>query len=425
VGAFNSLTVNGVPVTGGGGGGVSPSNVPAFMVHRNGVDQSIPTSTNTQLIWTHETLDTYNNFAANRFTPSIAGIYIFHLQIMCETASSSENACLSYILKNGATVGSTLIRRGAWHSSAPVSVIIPMNGTTDYVEAFALDEGTPSVIGGGPNETYFSGSLLASGNGLISGSTALADRISSSNNLGAAVATTGGTISFTLGGTAGAAYLHPTLGLVASGVSTTGTISATSAYFSGVVNISPSAIGRALNIHQRTDDEDGALGIINSARINAAKLWMNGNDFVLQAGAVSNQLVLKSVANGGNVGVLKFNPTTALDISGTLRIANGGEACTAGLAGAIRYSGGGLSFCNGTAWTTLGSAGAADWYSLTNIPAQVQAISNSTQITMQRISTTYISASVAQFMPANDGCTASLLGSVRRSSATGALQLCR
>ncbi len=52
--------------------------------------------------------------------------------------------------------------------------------------------------------------------------TGAGDRISSSNSQAMALATDGGTISFTLGGTAGRAYLDTTLGLVAPAVSTTG-----------------------------------------------------------------------------------------------------------------------------------------------------------------------------------------------------------
>jgi hypothetical protein len=74
-----------------------------------------------------------------------------------------------------------------------------------------------------------------------------ADRISSTNNQALAVAMPGGTISFTLAGTAGRAYLDSTLGLVAPGVSTTGPVSASSLYVTGLVDISGSASVRAFN----------------------------------------------------------------------------------------------------------------------------------------------------------------------------------
>jgi hypothetical protein len=129
----------------------------------------------------------------------------------------------------------------------------------------------------------------------------------------------------------------------------------------------------------------------------------------------------------GLIGVGLSTPTTAFDLSGTLRIANGGEACDGTTAGAIRYSGGALSFCNGTAWTTLGSAGAADWYGLTNIPTQVQAVSNGTVISMTRVSATNVSASALQVGNAG-GCNAGTAGMMRFTDTGGGvmkLQLCR
>lgn len=58
----------------------------------------------------------------------------------------------------------------------------------------------------------------------------------------------------------------------------------------------------------------------------------------------------------GNVGVRTGSPTTGLHVNGTLRLANGGEACDANRLGAIRYTGVDFSFCrNGSAWETLTS----------------------------------------------------------------------
>lgn len=71
----------------------------------------------------------------------------------------------------------------------------------------------------------------ASGGG---GGSTPTDRISSTDNYSMVVANPNpGTVSFTLGNTAGAAYLHPTLGFVGPGVSTTGTISSSNAFVRG------------------------------------------------------------------------------------------------------------------------------------------------------------------------------------------------
>jgi hypothetical protein len=62
----------------------------------------------------------------------------------------------------------------------------------------------------------------------------------------------------------------------------------------------------------------------------------------------------------GHVGIGTDDPDVALDIVGTLRVADGGETCTgAGDAGMIRYSSNNIAYCDGTSWKTLETAGAA------------------------------------------------------------------
>jgi hypothetical protein len=66
-----------------------------------------------------------------------------------------------------------------------------------------------------------------------------------------------------------------------------------------------------------------------------------------------------TITNTGAVGIGSVTPMTRLDVAGTLRVANGGEACTLAVnGGMIRYTGGNLQFCNGSAWQTLGVSGA-------------------------------------------------------------------
>jgi hypothetical protein len=108
---------------------------------------------------------------------------------------------------------------------------------------------TPTValeVSGTVSATRFVGD----GSGLTGLTATSSDRISTSGvssgaNLGMAVADKG-TISFTLAGTAGAAYLHGTLGFVGPGVSTTGAISGTNAYFANDVGIGTSSPNTAL-----------------------------------------------------------------------------------------------------------------------------------------------------------------------------------
>ncbi|MBA89264.1 MAG: hypothetical protein CMJ43_01100 [Phyllobacteriaceae bacterium] len=62
----------------------------------------------------------------------------------------------------------------------------------------------------------------------------------------------------------------------------------------------------------------------------------------------------------GKVGIGTRTPSTTLHLSGTLRIANGGESCDANRAGGIRYNSGTFEFCDGGGtWESMATVAAA------------------------------------------------------------------
>ena len=162
-------TINGVSVS-ALGGGASPTNVPAFSVYRSSNQTNI-TATDNVIQFDVKEFDTFNNFNTSnyRFTPTIAGNYLITLNTHC---TAGNGGCYAGITKNG------VIRNyGVKSVYSTVSVIVSMNGSTDYVQGIAYG-GSPAetVAGTAPNSSRMTGSLLASGNGLISGTgvTALA-----------------------------------------------------------------------------------------------------------------------------------------------------------------------------------------------------------------------------------------------------------
>jgi hypothetical protein len=128
---------------------------PAFSVHKNGTAQTIAADTATKLTWSHEAFDTNTNFAASRFTPTIAGTYLIVVSVQC----AQPGACIPAIYKNGALYAASRITNQTFADQSPqATALVSMNGSTDYVEAFATSAGTS--ITGVATQTYFSGSQI-------------------------------------------------------------------------------------------------------------------------------------------------------------------------------------------------------------------------------------------------------------------------
>lgn len=133
---------------------------PVFSVHKNGVAQAVIADTATKLTWSTEVIDTNANFATDRFTPTVAGNYLIVVAAQCTFAG----ACVPSIYKNGTLyAGSRITNHGFADQSPQATAIIAMNGSTDYIEAFATTSGTS--IGGTATQTYFNGTLVAGSGG--------------------------------------------------------------------------------------------------------------------------------------------------------------------------------------------------------------------------------------------------------------------
>lgn len=146
------------------GGTLSPTG-PAFHVNKNGTDQTgIADVTETKLTWSNEVFDTDSCFASNKFTPNVAGYYLFTLAVYFSAGLGLTNMFTS-LWKNGARFleGGFVVNVGDSYTSV-MSGIIYLNGTTDYVEAYAqgdVSSGTITVSGSATS-TFFQGCFLRS-----------------------------------------------------------------------------------------------------------------------------------------------------------------------------------------------------------------------------------------------------------------------
>lgn len=127
---------------------------PAFSAVLSGT-QSVTASTFTKINFNTEEFDTNSNYDTTtyRFTPTVAGYYQISVAIYPNTTTTALS-CYTY--KNGSNY-----KGGAGTSASAVcSCLVYLNGSTDYVEAYAYLTGTSPVIASSTAICYFQGSLV-------------------------------------------------------------------------------------------------------------------------------------------------------------------------------------------------------------------------------------------------------------------------
>jgi hypothetical protein len=131
-------------------------NGPAFSAYQTGTAQVLASNTwNNVITLGAKEYDTANNFNVStyRFTPTVAGYY----QINAGISIVSDAKLVAGIFKNGsvAKYGTGL----ASGTTASVSAVIQMNGTTDYIELRGYSNTTATLVDG-PASVYFQGVLV-------------------------------------------------------------------------------------------------------------------------------------------------------------------------------------------------------------------------------------------------------------------------
>jgi hypothetical protein len=136
-------------------------NGPAFSAANN-TNQSITTGVATKVTLSVEEFDTNNNFSSSRFTPTVAGYY----NITGYTYASATSQTYGYVMiyRNGSIYqgGIFFTPFGASISTSVASVVMYLNGSSDFVELYVQSDGTsPSVVGTSAGfEARLSGALV-------------------------------------------------------------------------------------------------------------------------------------------------------------------------------------------------------------------------------------------------------------------------
>jgi hypothetical protein len=139
---------------------------PAFSANTSST-LSISHATNTKIPFNTEEWDTNSNYdpvTNYRFTPTVAGYYQVNIKIQIDnTGSGGETYTALY--KNGSIykrVG--MIPNIAGTGRSPVgSVVVYLNGSTDYIEAYVFQNTGGSVALSGTSDfAYFQASMVRS-----------------------------------------------------------------------------------------------------------------------------------------------------------------------------------------------------------------------------------------------------------------------
>jgi len=148
------------------GGAIAANNVsaivPAFSAYSSVSQTGILNATWTKQTYDTESWDTNSNFATSRFTPTVAGYYLFTSTVLSDTLLVGRLFIALY--KNGVSVS---LGSGPYANSAriaaSVSAIASANGSSDYFEIYAYsDAGVTWITNGGSPNNFFQATMVRS-----------------------------------------------------------------------------------------------------------------------------------------------------------------------------------------------------------------------------------------------------------------------
>ena len=132
------------------------SNMPAFSAHIGSGNPGLSAATWTKIAADTELFDTNNNYDTSnyRFTPSVGGYYKVLVAVKIYRASGQQNFIkATAIYKNGSKYKEIAIDGDFEYNNnnthVTTSAIIHLNGSSDYIEAYAYSGVSGNIISGG------------------------------------------------------------------------------------------------------------------------------------------------------------------------------------------------------------------------------------------------------------------------------------
>ena len=161
--ALTQITGSGIAI------GAKP-NV-AFQAIATDTDQSYTASAYAKITWESVELDTasYWDSTNHRYTPQVAGWYLFGGQVRLRTLSGSVTLVAFNVAKNGQTSTHADIMLAQFQTSADTFTngeypfptgMIQLNGSSDYVEAFFQSEENCTIHDNAGRKSFFWGMLV-------------------------------------------------------------------------------------------------------------------------------------------------------------------------------------------------------------------------------------------------------------------------
>ena len=128
-----------------------------FSVYHS-TSQSLTSSGFTLILFDTEEFDTSNNFASNKFTPTVEGYYQLNSFVRTNYAPASEWSI--FVFKNNSPfkMGTTLAQ-GTGNASSGVSTLVYANGSTDFFE-IRFYSGAATTTAGSSTYQWFNGFLV-------------------------------------------------------------------------------------------------------------------------------------------------------------------------------------------------------------------------------------------------------------------------